>query len=268
MFLTEPQRTQFDLHFHVAGIPVRVHPLFWLFGVILGASGGDDGNVGAHVLIWVSVLFVSILIHELGHAFTMQWMGESPRVVLYMMGGLAISDGGRFSPYGGGASRTPRNQIIISAAGPGAGFVLAALVAAIVYAMGGRVAVVRTDFLLPLAIPVFRGESISPYLHDALYALLFINVFWGLINLLPVYPLDGGQIARQLFMTHDPWNGVLRSLWLSVFVGGSVALIGFAVAKEPFLGMLFGVLALSSYLTIQQMHGGGGGGFGGGGRGW
>jgi hypothetical protein len=95
MFLAEPPQTQYDLHFRVAGIPVRVHPLFWLVGVILGLRGADTeapGNAGIDLLIWVGVLFFSILIHELGHAVTMQRFGQAARIVLYMMGGLATPD--------------------------------------------------------------------------------------------------------------------------------------------------------------------------------
>ncbi len=73
MFSFEPPRTAYDLHFQIAGIPVRVHPLFWLATLILGSnSWSGDGNVdpdaGMKLLIWVGVMFVSILVHELGHS--------------------------------------------------------------------------------------------------------------------------------------------------------------------------------------------------------
>lgn len=274
MLLAEPPRTQYDLHFQVAGVPVRVHPLFWLMGVILGAGGGGD-NVGARVLIWVAVIFISILIHELGHAFTMRRFGESPRVVLYMMGGLAVSDGGSIFASQKSGQRSTMEQILISAAGPGAGFVFAILVAAVIYGLQGRIIFYQTDFGLPGFFAFFPEGNVNEFLWNALNSLLYVNIFWGLMNLLPVYPLDGGQIAQQLFVAHDSWNGTLRSLWLSVIVGGAIAFIGFAVAKEPFIGILFGSLAISSYMMIQQIQGGGGfgGGYGGGGswgggRGW
>ena len=52
--------------------------------------------------------------------------------------------------------------------------------------------------------------------------MLYVNIFWGLVNLLPVYPLDGGQIARELLELASPADGVRQSLWLSVIaaVGG------------------------------------------------
>ena len=63
MLSLEPQRTDYDVNFHCLGFPVRVHPFFWLAGVILGASGVWDaeGNVApdaaVQLLSWVTVVF-------------------------------------------------------------------------------------------------------------------------------------------------------------------------------------------------------------------
>ena len=88
MFLfQEPPPTQYDLRFTVAGIPVRVHPLFWLIALLLGAAG-DPLLLPA----WVLVIFVSILIHELGHALAFRRVGQDSRIVLHMAGGLTIPE--------------------------------------------------------------------------------------------------------------------------------------------------------------------------------
>jgi len=96
VFQLEPSRTPYDLNFQFAGVPIRVHPLFWLATAILGASSlqadSAESNAGMKLLVWLVVVFVSILIHELGHAFVMRYFGEVPHVVLYLFGGLAISD--------------------------------------------------------------------------------------------------------------------------------------------------------------------------------
>ena len=81
MFLIEPQPTAYDLQFRVAGIPVRVHPLFWLMTLILGAQG----KPGPELLIWVAVVFVSVLAHELGHACLHRYFGQPARIVLYLI---------------------------------------------------------------------------------------------------------------------------------------------------------------------------------------
>jgi Zn-dependent protease len=89
--------------------------------------------------------------------------------------------------------------------------------------------------------------------------LLDVNIYWGLVNLLPVYPLDGGQISRQLF-SMSRGDGVQRSLWLSAVVGGVMAvlaLVGMDLRNGLFVAVMFGYLAYVSYDTLQKYRGGG-----------
>ena len=71
--LSEPQDTPADLLFDLAGIRVRVSAWFWLAAGLLGwnacqsLSLGDQRILVQLLVIWVGVVFVSILIHELGH---------------------------------------------------------------------------------------------------------------------------------------------------------------------------------------------------------
>ena len=88
--------------------------------------------------------------------------------------------------------------MVVSASGPAAGFLLAGVVAALIHAFGGQVWFVR-DF------PQFWTMELSEPPNEAnLYwyilasDLLWVNIFWGLVNLLPVHPLDGGHIAREV----------------------------------------------------------------------
>ena len=257
--LGEPQRTSYDLNFVVIGFPVRIHPLFWLGGLIWGFSGSIDG---ASMLIWITVLLVSILVHELGHAILIRRLGRNARIVLYFMGGLAIEDSG--SPwalnYGRqGQSRTPQEQIWISAAGPIAGFLLAAITCAAVYMTGGSVVAEFSLDQRPYIDGALGGDlAENKYLDLLIDNLLFINIFWGVVNLLPVFPLDGGQIAQAWLTSQDPWQGTVKALWLSVFVGAGAAIVFGVLMHDMFLLMLFASLAFSCYTTLQQIQGGGG----------
>jgi hypothetical protein len=151
---------------------------------------------------------------------------------------------------------------LISFAGPAAGFALAGVVIAAVYAAGGKVDV----WWFANVMPVLSSEGFAnPYLRHLVDDLLYVNIFWGLVNLLPVFPLDGGQIARELFLLGDPWNGFVRSLWLSVFTAGLVAVLGGVLLRDLFIALFFGSLAFASYQMLQQITRGGG--FGGGGFG-
>lgn len=251
MFAGEPAQTQLDLQFRIARIPVRVHPLFWLVAFMIGAGGGGERLT---LVIWAAAVFVSILVHELGHAFTMRYFGQDSRIVLYMMGGLTIPDS---SPWGTSSrrrARGPLSNILISAAGPGAGFLLAALVVALVFAAGGVVRFGLAYGFLPVPV-VTLPETADALWYEVVYSLLSVNIFWGLMNLVPVYPLDGGQIAREVLVAQDPWEGVVKSLWLSVIVGAAVAFVGFGVLRDQFLGILFALLAFSNFMAIQNLRG-------------
>src|SRR5207248_2880544 len=62
----EPERTAYDVNFRLFRFPVRIHPWFWIATLVLSASAWDLGLL--FVISWVVVVFVSILVHELGHA--------------------------------------------------------------------------------------------------------------------------------------------------------------------------------------------------------
>ena len=91
--------------------------------------------------------------------------------------------------------------------------------------------------------------------------LLVVSIFWALLNLMPVYPLDGGQIARELFLLSGSRQAIQHSLMLSIAVAVGLGLWGLR-GQQPFMGMMFLMLAYSSYTTLQQYTGRGG--FGGG----
>jgi len=263
LFLLDPPPTSYDLHFQVAGIPVRVHPFFWLTAVLLGHLDRHP----ATLVMWVGVVFISILVHELGHALTMRRFGEMPRIVLYAMGGFATAD--RQSAYGFQSFRPyepahkrregPWRRVLILAAGPGAGFLLAALTLLGIRLTGG-------DVRFHASFPTFWSFSLAVgtiQTHRALYELLHMvltaNVLWGLMNLVPVQPLDGGQIAREIFVWRNPWRGLVFSLWLSVAAG--IAMVALALKyHDLFLGILFGMLAYGSFTALQRIEGRG--------RGW
>jgi Zn-dependent protease len=272
LILAEPPRTQYDLHFVLAGVPVRIHPMFWLISLLLGLPRDAHPPAGfpspaVTVIIWMMSLFVSILVHEMGHAFAIRHFGWQPRVVLYQLGGLAIWDPTPSYSYDYNAQDdSPRAKILIAAAGPAAGFVLAALVIAICYAAGSPV-----TFGLGGTLGInWHVEMGNLKTEELVRDLLFANIYWGLVNLLPVFPLDGGQISRELFTLNNRYEGVARSLMLSAIVGGVVAvlaLVRLSSAGDTMgglcIGLMFGYLAYISYATLQAYRGGGYGDYGG-----
>ena len=233
MLLGEPPPTAADIHFRCWGVPIRVHPLFWVVALLLYVGGGPVDPERA--LIWVAAVFVSIVIHEMGHALAFRHFGASPHVTLYGLGGLASAN-----YFDGG----PRAAIIIALAGPAAGFLLALALVVLMVVTGHGVGV---SYFVP---HVFAADFVSPVSYIATQYLLWINVLWGVLNLLPVYPLDGGQVAREALTLVDATTGIVRSLKLSLAAAALVALLAI-LGNRLFLAIMFGYLAYSSYKTLQ-----------------
>lgn len=241
-----PPPTRYDLRFSIAGIPVSVHPLFWLIALLLGSTGDI-----LLVPIWVAVIFVSILVHELGHALAFRRYGQRSQIVLHFAGGLTIPEPVSWGSGYANVALSPNQQIFISLAGPGAGFLLAGLVIALVTIAGGSILTTWLLGFIPLpsnALLPFGGRVMS----IVVTMLLWVNIFWGLINLVPVYPLDGGTVTRYALMQADPVDGVRKSLWVSVIAGAVVALVGLVSLNSIFMALMFGLLAFQSYQALQR----------------
>lgn len=237
MLIGEPPRTQYDLNFSLFGIPVRVDPWFWAITLMLGYRSGDAGAV----LTWVIAVFLSILVHEMGHASVMRAYGFQPWITLYGMGGLASYDHG----YSRSKGSDTVGQILISLAGPGAGFLLAAVLVA------GLIAAGHGDGIVPTPVgPQVVGLA-NPRIAALINDILFISVLWGMVNLLPIYPLDGGQIAREVLLRISR-DGIRQSLLLSMFAAGAMAAVGLLVWQQMFVALMFGYFAYASYMTLQN----------------
>ena len=202
--------------FHLGPFPVRVEFSFWLMTALLGL-----GHDVAHTAVWVAVVFVSILLHELGHALAFRACGANADIVLYSMGGLTMPR--RERPFG-------RSEKIFTAlAGPAAGMLL-----------GGAVKL----------FAMRHGEFANPLAELAVEQLLWVNIGWGLFNLVPVLPLDGGLVLEALLSkSHDDIPGRIRARYVSI--GFTVVLAPLAyLYVSPWAAM---ILALSAVQTWQML---------------
>jgi Zn-dependent protease len=156
------------LNFKLLRIPVTVEWWFWLAAVLLGGGlGAKDPDDWMRVAVWTAVVLVSILVHEFGHALAGRRFGASPSIRLHGFGGVTFLPGARFSR---------RENLLVSAAGPAAGLALGLMV-----------------------LGIHRGLSGAPALVElAVTYGLYVNFVWTFINLLPIQPLDGGQILASL----------------------------------------------------------------------
>ena len=234
--------TPYDLRWRMFGIPVRVHPFFWVMAAYLSWFLLTGVGIAAF-LVGVACIFVSILLHELGHAVTGNCFESRGHIVLWAFGGLAIGSTHLHSRW---------KRIAVTAAGPGVQLVLWALLKWVVAPN------------LPGAF-FQRDEAGKPSLGMiALDELLWINLYWAVLNLLPIWPLDGGQISRDLFTWFAPRGGVRYSLQLSVGVCALLALHAFLTENRPPLhpylpsgtwaGIFFAMFALFGVQALQEEY--------------
>jgi len=259
MFLLEPNQTPYDLHWRMFGISVRVHPMFWLVSAIMGWNTLKIGF--EYLLIWIACVFISILIHELGHVWMGLVFGSHGHIVLYSFGGLAI---------GSNHSDKRWQRIAVCFAGPAAGFLLLGVLFLLIWLRDPEVfpvywAMAKQDLGLPVdRLDVARDVLLNINRVELFIVsqLIFINLLWGLVNLLPIWPLDGGQISRDVCEGVSRDRGLTWSLGISLVLSGLLAIHCLMAANgQPLLplrfgstysAILFGLLALESFQLLQH----------------
>ncbi len=190
--------------FTVGPFPVRVQISFWLATLILGISSYLDEPT--LIFTWILVVFFCIMLHELGHAVVARMLKLDPVIQLYWMGGLTIPTRYR--------RLTPWQDILLSLAGPFAGFVL-----------GGIMLV--TVFLLP--------QSTPDIVFEIWFQVLWATIGWGVINLVPMLPLDGGHIMRGIYQWIRHTTDERVPLIISIGVGVLVALAAIYFQEQYFM---------------------------------
>jgi len=196
------------LRFRVAGIPVRVQPFFLLVAVVFGQMiAGDHPQWLERMALWVLIMFLGVLAHELGHAFTGRAFGMEPRIELHGLGGLTYWEGGR--------RLTPVRSLVVSLAGPAVGIFIG----------------------IPCLLAYFAYEAQREQLLGfALEAGWYVNLVWGIFNLLPLMPMDGGNALASLLEMFSPSHGRRVARYLSLLV--SAALIATALLFNLWIAAL------------------------------
>ena len=169
------------------GIEIRIHLtfVFLLFVVWSMEAGAQDANTVLHGLALVGIVFGSVVLHELGHALVARGSGIPAKgIILLPIGGVTILD------EANAVTASPNawlRDIRIAVTGPLVNLLIAGLAA----------------LVLTFAIPGFAVTA-KPLLHSsALYrSIVWVNLYLGLFNLLPAYPMDGGRVLRAIFSRH------------------------------------------------------------------
>jgi len=198
-----------------------------VISIILGANG-DVSTVS--ISAWVLAVTVSIIIHELGHALTAKYFGSNPEITLHSMGGLTSHN----------RVPTRAKDMMIIAAGPGAGFLFIGILFLIMMATG-------TDLSTKTSVPWVSWQPFDVVFTEKLFFYMaYINIGWGLINLFPVLPLDGGLLMQNVLESFLGQRAIGLTLALSTMFAASTAAYFYYHMQSIFMLLVFGYLALMS----------------------
>lgn len=212
----------------VFGIDVYVHATFLLLIAYVAFSGlvvGQGVTAMARGTLLILAVFATVVLHELGHALTARRFGVRTRdITLLPIGGVARMEA---------LPDKPRQQLLVSLAGPAVNLTIAVLLFALVSLLRG-----------PVGIESIRHAG-GPFLTE----LMWINVSLAVFNLLPGYPMDGGRILRALLaMRMQPE----RATQVAARVGQGTAVIFGLVGL--FMNPLLMVIAVFIWLGAQAEY--------------
>ena len=252
--------SKYDWKFKLFGIPVRVMVTFWLICIFFSPFlKGYEGPWLFGLFGWSAALLLSVLAHETGHALAMRRLyGGTPRIDL----GIGRTSSGAFV-FGGlttsyVADSVPIKRALVSAAGPVAGIVLSLAFALILALFGVRFGV---DFFLGVPIPepdprsfaFLRVPALLYFVYFFVYGFVWVGLVWGLFNLAPIVPFDGGHILLAVFTSlFGRREGARWALVISFVAAITLAIL--FIARGNFIMTLFCLFI--AYQNYQlQMYG-------------
>ena len=163
----------------VLGIDIKVHLTFFLllaYIVAINYLQSRDWNIALRELLFVTIVFAIIVMHEYGHALMARRFGvRTQDITLLPIGGVARLER---------IPENPQQELAIAIAGPAVNVALAVLCWLIMAARG-------EELSLSVIVNPFAGISLAQ-------RLLAINIWLVVFNMIPAFPMDGGRVLRSL----------------------------------------------------------------------
>jgi len=205
----------------ILGTTITLDVSFLILCALFVLTNIDTSGV-QYALLWVPVLFISILFHELAHAAAIGIFGFGPsQILLQGVGGVTINE----------RRARPWQDLLISAAGPASSILLAWMVGLIMF---------QTPW----------GHR-DPFLAALLPLLRIANIYWAIFNLMPVAPLDGYGVVRNLLRIFlDERRAFAIAIWISIIVGSLLAIASLAL-RQFFIAILLLWYVRASYMQWQ-----------------
>ena len=192
--------------------------MFWLTLALLGGALSGISTKAQLLSLGLFVLagFISVLVHEMGHALTIRYFKLPTQIVLQAFGGYATHPAGVLNRL---------QSFLVTAAGP-----------AIQILLG----------LVALAALLFAPLP-KTLIQDFLCSLFGVSILWAVLNCFPIYPLDGGRMLESILGPRR-----IRAVFITGLI--TAALLGLAAValSQPFLAIFMGLFAWENYKNLQQ----------------
>jgi Zn-dependent protease len=208
------------LKFSLLGVPVTVH---WSF-VLVAFFGIQNYESVLEIAAWTGAVFTAVLLHESGHAFTARAYGASDvAVTVFALGGYTTWVPRPLMGHG--------KRFVVSAAGSAVGIAVGLVIWWLAYqgTFGG---------LPDWALAFFD-------------TFILVALFWGVLNWIPLLPLDGGHMMNHALAIVWPKQAGTVALGVSTVVG--VGLIGAALYyDQSFLAVFLIFILVSGWRSRPQ----------------
>lgn len=211
----------FDLRWGILGVRFCIQPSFWIMNALwaylmyayphVQRNPNDlpspfTGEFLEIALIWILCMLVSILVHELGHVIAGRIFGQAGNITVGGMGGLAAGEYGDLKVW---------QRILVIAAGPCAGFLFVALIVLFDadtskwnMIIGGQWPSLRLNWYGVDWIDPLLRMGLSRRYDNVVFLLVIVNLFLNILNLLPIIPMDGGMIFKEICCVIAPKAGL------------------------------------------------------------
>lgn len=221
----------------VSGIKIEVH---WTFSLLLVwvaflelRQGSDFDRLLLNEAL-ILVLFLCVVLHELGHALTAKRFKVNTRkITLLPIGGVATLEK---------MPEKPQEELLVALAGPAVNVVIALLLALIVP--------VRSYFNFDAI--VLEEVLYQPTLRNFLFYLFIANVMLVVFNMIPAFPMDGGRVLRALLSFR---LGHIEATRIASGIGQGLAVLFFVFGLlfNPFLILIAFFIFFGAYGENQMV---------------
>ncbi|MBQ8375753.1 MAG: hypothetical protein IJX33_01705 [Akkermansia sp.] len=233
------------IRFTLFGVQVSIHPTLWLTLAILGRAYMVSNLVELmSALLFIIAAFVVLLMHEIGHALVGRRLGGgAPSVYLAWLGGDCTNETARLTRMQG---------VVMTAAGPLASLavgLVTCLILCLYVGDFGLASVLSVGF----AFGVMPAEVLMAYPPLAMFFFFYlieVSFWWTILNMLPIFPLDGGQIMQGLMKSRVQMHAI--SLTVAIVLS-----LAFAVLGLWLLSIFMILLAVLNHKFYQESRNGG-----------